>query len=83
MGSDVVEEGNGLGFYDFCEFVWYVNCCNVEMDNGWDVFNVLLGWENLVIYGLVFVYNIYWFVFIIVISCLFYEECIGYLLLGF
>jgi high-affinity iron transporter len=82
VGSDVAEEGNGPGSYDIRESVWHVNCCNAETDNGWDVFNALLGWENSATYGSVLAYNIYWFALIIAISCLFHEERTGHLPLG-
>ncbi|KAL2212468.1 iron permease FTR1 [Sarocladium strictum] len=82
VGSDVAEEGNGPGSYDIRESVWHVNCCNAETDNGWDVFNALLGWENSATYGSVLAYNLYWLALIVAISCLFYEERTGHLPLG-
>ncbi|PMD29141.1 high-affinity iron permease-like protein [Hyaloscypha variabilis F] len=77
VGSDVAEEGNGPGSYDILESVWHVNCCNPETDNGWDVFNALLGWQNSATYGSVISYNIYWIAIMVAISCLLYEERTG------
>jgi high-affinity iron transporter len=77
VGSDVAEEGNGPGSYDIREIVWHVNCCNPETDNGWDVFNAILGWENSATYGSILSYNIYWIFIILCISCLLYEERTG------
>jgi high-affinity iron transporter len=77
VGSDVAEVGNGPGSYDVKETVWHVNCCNPELDNGWDVFNAILGWENTATYGSVISYNLYWIFIILVIACLLYEERTG------
>ena len=73
VGSDVAEEGNGPGSYNIQKTVWHVNCCNAETDNGWDVFNAILGWENTGTYGSVISYNVYW-LFVIV--------CVAYMLWG-
>lgn len=77
VGSDVAEEGNGPGSYDIRETVWHVNCCNPETDNGWDIFNALLGWQNTGTYGSVISYNVYWLFIIACVSCLLYEERTG------
>lgn len=77
VGSDVAEEGNGPGSYDIAETVWHVNCCNPETDNGWDVFNAILGWQNTATYGSVISYNVYWDFIILVICCMLYEERTG------
>lgn len=82
VGSDVAEVGSGPGSYDVKETVWHVNCCNAETDNGWDVFNALLGWENTGTYGSIISYNLYWLALIIAICCLMYEERVGHLPLG-
>jgi high-affinity iron transporter len=74
VGSDVAEEGNGPGSYDIRETVWHVNCCNPEIDNGWDVFQALLGWQNSATYGSIISYNIYWISIIFAIACMLYEE---------
>ena len=79
VGSDVAEEGNGPGSYDIRETVWHVNCCNPETDNGWDVFNALLGWQNTATYGSVISYNVYWLFIIVAITCMLYEERTGWL----
>ncbi|CAK7563573.1 MAG: high-affinity iron permease [Sporothrix epigloea] len=79
VGSDVAEVGSGPGSYDIAETVWHVNCCNAETDNGWDVFNALLGWENTGTYGSVISYNIYWLFIILSVVFLLYEERTGYL----
>lgn len=77
VGSDVSEAGNGPGSYDVGESVWHVNCCNPETDNGWDVFNALLGWQNSATYGSVISYNVYWLFIMVVLVCLLYEERTG------
>jgi len=77
VGADVAEEGDGPGSYNIRETVWHVNCCNPEIDNGWDVFNALLGWQNTATYGSVVSYNVYWIFIILATSCLLYEERTG------
>jgi high-affinity iron transporter len=77
VGSDVAEEGDGPGSYDIRETVWHVNCCNPEIDNGWDVFQALLGWQNSATYGSVISYNVYWIGIMLAISCMLYEERTG------
>ncbi|PQE07471.1 high-affinity iron transporter protein [Rutstroemia sp. NJR-2017a BBW] len=77
VGSDVSEEGNGAGSYDILETVWHVDCCNPETDNGWDVFNAVLGWQNTATYGSVISYNIYWLFITFCVGCLLYEERTG------
>jgi high-affinity iron transporter len=77
VGSDVAEEGSGPGSYDIIETVWHVNCCNPETENGWDIFNAILGWQNTATYGSVVAYNVYWAALVLVISFLIYEEKTG------
>ena len=77
VGGDVAEEGDGPGSYDITETVWHVNCCNPETDNGWDVFNSILGWQNTATYGSVISYNVYWACLVLTVSCLMYEEKTG------
>ncbi|KKA26896.1 hypothetical protein TD95_002123 [Thielaviopsis punctulata] len=77
VGSDVSEAGSGPGSYNILESVWHVNCCNAETDNGWDVFNALLGWENSATYGSVISYNVYWLALISAVVVLMYEERTG------
>lgn len=77
VGSDVGEEGDGPGSYDITQTVWHVNCCNPEIDNGWDVFNAVLGWQNTGTYGFVISYNVYWIFLMLVIGCMLYEEKTG------
>lgn len=74
VGSDVAEAGDGPGSYNIRETVWHVNCCNPETENGWDVFNALLGWQNTATYGSVISYNVYWICLVLTVSCLLYEE---------
>ncbi|KAL1979626.1 hypothetical protein VTN96DRAFT_5429 [Rasamsonia emersonii] len=77
VGSDVGEEGDGPGSYDITQTVWHVNCCNPEIDNGWDVFNAVLGWQNTGTYGSVISYNVYWIFLMLVIGCMLYEAKTG------
>ncbi|EXJ83132.1 high-affinity iron transporter [Capronia coronata CBS 617.96] len=74
VGADVAEAGDGPGSYNIRETVWHVNCCNPEIDNGWDVFNSLLGWQNSATYGSVISYNVYWIAIMLAISGMLYEE---------
>lgn len=74
VGSDVAEAGNGPGSYNIRETVWHVNCCNPETDNGWDVFNAILGWQNTATYGSVISYNVYWIFIIFCIVVMLFQE---------
>lgn len=78
-GGDASENGSGPGTYDISKSVWHVNCCNPETDNGWDVFNSLLGWQNSATYGSVISYNVYWLFIIATLSLMLYEEKNGHL----
>lgn len=77
VGSDVAEEGDGPGSYNIRQSVWHVNCCNPEIDNGWDVFQALLGWQNSATYGSVISYNMYWIGIMAAVACMLYEERTG------
>ncbi|CAK7906024.1 plasma membrane iron permease [[Candida] anglica] len=78
-GGDIGENGSGPGTYDISKSVWHVNCCNPETDNGWDVFNALLGWQNSATYGSVISYNVYWIAVIGVLFLMLFEEKHGHL----
>lgn len=78
-GGDAAENGAGPGTYDINRSVWHVNCCNPLTDNGWDVFNSLLGWQNSATYGSVISYNIYWLAVIATLFLMLYEEKTGHL----
>ncbi|TID28205.1 hypothetical protein CANINC_002638 [Pichia inconspicua] len=78
-GGDASESGSGPGSYNIHTTVWHVNCCNPEIDNGWDVFNALLGWQNTATYGSVLSYNLYWLFFIITLLLMLFEEKHGHL----
>lgn len=78
-GGDASENGSGPGTYDITKSVWHVNCCNPETDNGWDVFNSLLGWQNSATYGSVISYNVYWIAVMFAIYLLWFEERNGHL----
>ncbi|PVH17894.1 uncharacterized protein CXQ87_000795 [Candidozyma duobushaemuli] len=78
-GGDASESGSGPGSYDISKSVWHVNCCNPELDNGWDVFNALLGWQNSATYGSVISYNVYWIFMIVVLGLMMFEEKRGHL----
>ena len=78
-GGDASENGSGPGTYDISKSVWHVNCCNPETDNGWDVFNALLGWQNSATYGSVISYNVYWIAVIVTLLLMMYEEKKGHL----
>ncbi|CAH2350776.1 plasma membrane iron permease [[Candida] railenensis] len=78
-GGDAAENGSGPGTYNIHQIVWHVNCCNPETDNGWDVFNALLGWQNSATYGSVLSYVIYWIALIVVLFLMLFEEKHGHL----
>lgn len=78
-GGDAAENGSGPGTYNIRLSVWHVNCCNPETDNGWDVFNALLGWQNSATYGSVLSYVVYWIALIAVLVLMLYEEKHGHL----
>jgi high-affinity iron transporter len=78
-GGDAAEGGNGPGTYDISKSVWHVNCCSPLIDNGWDVFNSLLGWQNSATYGSVISYNVYWIAVMAVLALMLYEEKKGHL----
>ncbi|KAG0674154.1 high-affinity iron permease [Pichia californica] len=73
-GGDASENGSGPGTYNIHKVVWHVNCCNPETDNGWDVFNALLGWQNSATYGSVISYNCYWIAVMVILGLMLYEE---------
>lgn len=73
-GGDVAEQGSGPGSYNIFQSVWHVNCCNPETDNGWEIFNALLGWQNSATYASVIGYNLYWIFIICVVLTLMYQE---------
>lgn len=77
VGSDVAEAGSGPGSYNILETVWHVNCCNAETDNGWDVFNAILGWENTGTYGSIISYNVYWLFIMLTVGYMLWEERSG------
>ncbi|EOO02197.1 putative plasma membrane iron permease protein [Phaeoacremonium minimum UCRPA7] len=79
VGSDVAEVGSGDGSYNIRQTVYHVNCCNPETDNGWDVFNAILGWQNTGTYGSIISYNVYWLFLILCIFALLFEERTGHL----
>lgn len=78
-GGDAAENGSGPGTYNINNSVWHVNCCNPLTDNGWDVFNSLLGWQNSATYGSVLSYNLYWLFLIVTLALMLYEEKKGHL----
>lgn len=77
VGSDVSEEGSGAGSYNILDTVWHVNCCNPETDNGWDVFQAILGWQNTGTYGSIISYNVYWLFIMACVAWMMYEERTG------
>ncbi|CEP63965.1 high-affinity iron permease FTR1 LALA0_S09e06524g [Lachancea lanzarotensis] len=78
-GGDASEGGDGNGSYNIRKAVYHVNCCNPELDNGWDVFNALLGWQNTGYLSSMLCYNIYWLCLIIVVGLMMFEEKRGHL----
>lgn len=77
VGSDVADVGSGPGSYNILQTVWHVNCCNAETDNGWDVFNSILGWENTGTYGSIIAYNVYWIFIMLTVAYMLWEERSG------
>lgn len=78
-GGDASEGGDGNGSYNIKKAVYHVNCCNPELDNGWDIFNALLGWQNTGYLSSMLCYNIYWLCLIIVLCLMMWEEKYGHL----
>lgn len=78
-GGDASESGSGPGSYDIHRTVYHVNCCNPELDNGWDIFNAILGWQNTGYLSSILCYNFYWLIMITVIGLMLYEERTGHL----
>ncbi|SCU80769.1 LAMI_0B03642g1_1 [Lachancea mirantina] len=78
-GGDASESGDGNGSYNIRKAVYHVNCCNPELDNGWDIFNALLGWQNTGYLSSMLCYNIYWLVLMIVLFLMMFEEKRGHL----
>lgn len=44
--GDASEDGDGNGTNNIHKSVYHVNCYNHELNNGWDNFHALLGWQN-------------------------------------
>ncbi|CCD24250.1 high-affinity iron permease FTR1 NDAI_0C05910 [Naumovozyma dairenensis CBS 421] len=78
-GGDASESGDGNGSYNIKKAVYHVNCCNPELDNGWDIFNALLGWQNTGYLSSVLCYNVYWITLMIFLALMIYEEKRGHL----
>lgn len=78
-GGDASEGGDGNGTYNIHKAVYHVNCCNPELDNGWDIFNALLGWQNTGYLSSMLCYNIYWLCLIICLILMMWEEKYGHL----
>lgn len=78
-GGDAAESGSGPGSYDISKSVWHVNCCNPNIDHGWDIFNALLGWQNSATYGSVISYNVFWIFIMTVLGLMMFEEKKGHL----
>ncbi|KAM5351925.1 hypothetical protein ACJ41O_004648 [Fusarium nematophilum] len=62
IGGEAEEFGAGPGSYDIDQSVWHINCCAATSldQNGWSIFNAILGWTNSATYGSVISYNLYW-----------------------
>lgn len=73
-GGDASEGGDGNGSYNIKKAVYHVNCCNPELDNGWDIFNALLGWQNTGYLSSMLCYNIYWLFLMITLGLMMFEE---------
>lgn len=79
-GGDASENGSGPGSYNVAaHVVYHINFANPEIDNGWDVFNSLLGWQNTGYLSNILCYNLYWVVIILVVLLMLYEEKHGHL----
>lgn len=79
-GGDASENGSGPGSYNVAaHVVYHINFANPEIDNGWDVFNSLLGWQNTGYLSNILCYNLYWVVIIAVVLLMLYEEKHGHL----
>ncbi|AET40508.1 FTR1 family protein Ecym_6115 [Eremothecium cymbalariae DBVPG len=78
-GGDASESGSGNGSYNIKKAVYHVNCCNPEIENGWDIFNALLGWQNTGYLASILCYILYWVALIFIVSLMIFEEKRGHL----
>ncbi|XBW34864.1 hypothetical protein QEN19_000431 [Hanseniaspora menglaensis] len=79
-GGDAAEQGSGPGSYNVAaNVVYHINFANPEIDNGWDVFNSLLGWQNTGYLSNILCYNLYWLAIIFTVFMMLYEERNGHL----
>lgn len=78
-GGDASESGDGNGSYNINRAVYHINCCNPELDNGWDIFNSLLGWQNTGYLSSILAYNLYWLALMLVVFLMMFEEKKGHL----
>ncbi|KAK9717746.1 high-affinity iron permease [Basidiobolus ranarum] len=55
------DDAGGVTF-DVRTNVWYLTCCNPEDPNqgGWQIFNAILGWNNVASIGTILGYVFYW-----------------------
>ncbi|KAK9761537.1 high-affinity iron permease [Basidiobolus ranarum] len=55
------DDAGGITF-DVRTNVWYLTCCNPENPNegGWQIFNAILGWNNIASLGTILGYVLYW-----------------------
>ncbi|ORX82669.1 iron permease FTR1 [Basidiobolus meristosporus CBS 931.73] len=60
--SNVSEDDSGGITFDVRTNVWYLTCCNPENPNegGWQIFNAILGWNNVASLGTILGYILYW-----------------------
>lgn len=78
-GGDASESGSGPGSYNVARALYHVNCCNPEIDHGWDIFNSIFGWQNTGYYSSVFSYIAYWHILSFIVSLMIYQESRGHL----
>ncbi|KAK0204181.1 Ftr1 protein [Desarmillaria ectypa] len=78
LGADVDDAGgSGPGSYRVQGNVWHLDCCNPDdnlNNNGWSVFNALLGWTNSATLGTVLSYVFYWLAVIVTLVFLKVKE---------
>ncbi|KAF8630302.1 hypothetical protein AX15_003014 [Amanita polypyramis BW_CC] len=69
--------GDGPGTYPVQGSVWHLECCNPENkfdDQGWTIFNAILGWTNSATYGSILSYVFYWIAVMAVLVYMKFKE---------
>ncbi|EGO03468.1 hypothetical protein SERLA73DRAFT_174969 [Serpula lacrymans var. lacrymans S7.3] len=66
--------GDGPGSYDVRGNVWQIDCCDPNGNQGWSIFNAILGWQNTATLGSVLSYVFYWLAVAATLSYMKFKE---------